>query len=247
MITGVLDQRQRFVDDLQTARWTMSELCARYGISRPTGYLWHARYRAQGPAGLEPRSSAPHACPHQTPTAIVTAVLAARRRYGWGAKKLRHWLQAQAPEVEWPARSTDQRHPRPRADVAEAAPPSHLDASRARGDRLRGAQRCLARGLQRAVQDGRWAVLLSADRDGSLQSAGPGLSRVGGDHRGRHPGRVPAALSCLRATAGDAHRQRDAVRGPGPPGPVRPECVVAATRDRASTDSARLSAGEREP
>ena len=60
MVTDVLDQRRRFVEDLQTGRWTMSELCARYGISRPTGYLWQARYEADGVAGLEPRRSAPH-------------------------------------------------------------------------------------------------------------------------------------------------------------------------------------------
>lgn len=106
MITDVLDQRRRFIDDLRTERWTMSELCARYGISRPTGYLWRARYQAEGVAGLEPRSSAPHACPHQTPAAIEAQIVAARRRYGWGAKKLRQRLEAQAPEVVWPARST---------------------------------------------------------------------------------------------------------------------------------------------
>ena len=32
--------------------------------------------------------------------------MAARRRYGWGAKKLRQRLRHQAPEVAWPARST---------------------------------------------------------------------------------------------------------------------------------------------
>ena len=106
MVTDVLDQRQRFLDDLQTGRWTMSELCARYEISRPTGYLWRARYRAEGVEGLVSRSSAPQSCPHQTPAAIAAQVVAARRRFGWGAKKLRQWLAAHAPEVAWPARST---------------------------------------------------------------------------------------------------------------------------------------------
>jgi len=106
MVTSVLDQRRRFVDDVRTGRWSMSDLCARYGISRPTGYLWRARYEAAGVAGLEPRSSTPQTCPHQTPAAIEAAVVAARRKYGWGAKKLRRRLQDQAPEVDWPARST---------------------------------------------------------------------------------------------------------------------------------------------
>ena len=55
--------RRRFVEDLRTGRWAMSDLCARYGISRPTGYLWRARYEAAGAAGLEPRRSAPHDLP----------------------------------------------------------------------------------------------------------------------------------------------------------------------------------------
>ena len=106
MVTDALDQRRRFIDDLRSDRWTMSELCARYGISRPTGYLWRARYETHGLAGLEPRSSAPHRCPHQTSPEIEARVVAARRRYGWGAKKLRRRLQDQTPGVVWPARST---------------------------------------------------------------------------------------------------------------------------------------------
>ena len=106
METDGVTQRRRFVDDLKTGGWTMTELCARYGVSRPTGYLWWQRYQAEGEAGLTAHGSAPRSCPHQTPAAIETQVVAARQRYGWGAKKLRYWLQAQAPTVVWPARST---------------------------------------------------------------------------------------------------------------------------------------------
>jgi len=106
MVTDALDQRRRFIEDLRSERWTISELCARYGISRPTGYLWRARYEAGGLAGLEPRSSAPQHCPHQTAPELEAQIVAARRRYGWGAKKLRRCLQDRAPAVAWPARST---------------------------------------------------------------------------------------------------------------------------------------------
>lgn len=106
MVTDVRDQRRRFIDDVLSEQWAMSELCARYGISRPTGYLWLARYRASGQAGLETRPPVPHACPHQTPPGIATQIVAARRRFGWGAKKLRRWLQDRHPAVAWPARST---------------------------------------------------------------------------------------------------------------------------------------------
>src|SRR5687767_8624180 len=106
METDALTQRRRFVEDVQSGRWTMSAACARYGVSRPTGYLWLARYEAGGEAGLEPRRSAPHTCPHQTSPALARQIVAARQQYGWGAKKLRQVLRTQHPEQAWPARST---------------------------------------------------------------------------------------------------------------------------------------------
>jgi hypothetical protein len=36
--TDPVDQRRKFVKDLASGLWTMSELCDRYGISRKTGY-----------------------------------------------------------------------------------------------------------------------------------------------------------------------------------------------------------------
>jgi putative transposase len=106
METDALHQRRLFVEDLETGRWTMTELCVRYGISRPTGYLWARRYAAEGVAGLTSRNSAPQACPQHTPRDIEAQVVAARQQYGWGAKKLRQRLQDRDPTMAWPARST---------------------------------------------------------------------------------------------------------------------------------------------
>jgi hypothetical protein len=36
----------------QSGHWSMTELCERYGVSRPSGYKWLARYRAGGDTGL---------------------------------------------------------------------------------------------------------------------------------------------------------------------------------------------------
>ena len=86
---------------------SMSELCARYSISRVTGYKWLRRYQAEGAAGLCDRSSAPHLHGRQIPEAIVQAVLSLRRqRPNWGPKKLVAYLSAKQPDVPWPAAST---------------------------------------------------------------------------------------------------------------------------------------------
>ena len=38
METNVSDERERFVRDFESGHWSMTELCERYGVSRPTGY-----------------------------------------------------------------------------------------------------------------------------------------------------------------------------------------------------------------
>ena len=52
METNVGAERRRFVTEFATGAWSMTELCERYGISRPTGYKWVARYAAGVPATI---------------------------------------------------------------------------------------------------------------------------------------------------------------------------------------------------
>jgi transposase len=105
METNALAERLRFVGDYESGQWTMSELCERFGISRPTGYKWIGRSRA--PDGcLAELSRAPHHCPHRTAARIEDLIVAARREYGWGAKKLRQILSTRHRDRTWPARST---------------------------------------------------------------------------------------------------------------------------------------------
>lgn len=105
METNTLEQRFRFVFDFESGQWMMTELCERYGISRRTGYKWIGRSRDPA-ATLEDRSRAPHGCPHRTPAKVEELLLAARREYGWGAKKLRSVLSGRHQDLVWPARST---------------------------------------------------------------------------------------------------------------------------------------------
>lgn len=99
-------QRRGFVADHASGQWSMTELCERYGISRPTGYELLRRVEAEGQAGLRDRSRAPQMCPHRTPAEMERLILSLRTKQGWGAKKLLQALQKQHPTIDLPARST---------------------------------------------------------------------------------------------------------------------------------------------
>lgn len=102
-----MDLRMRFITELRSGLFTMSELCAQYSISRPTGYKWAGRYTADGVAGLLDRSRRPHDHPDTTASEVVAAVLAARQRFPeWSGAKLVQWLARQDPKREWPSRTT---------------------------------------------------------------------------------------------------------------------------------------------
>jgi transposase InsO family protein len=106
METSIETERRGFVRAYATGVWTMTELCARFGITRPTGYTWVARWRAEGEPGCVDRSCAPHTSPHRTDTTRIDQIVAARHEYGWGATKLLAVLRRRHPECAWPARST---------------------------------------------------------------------------------------------------------------------------------------------
>ena len=106
METNVLDERRQFVRDFASGHWSMSELCERYEVSRPTGYKWLARYRTGGDEGLLDASRAPQRCPHRTAAGLEARILAIRQEYGWGAKKLLQMLRKRCPAEAWPTRST---------------------------------------------------------------------------------------------------------------------------------------------
>jgi transposase InsO family protein len=84
----------------------MAEACLRYGISRPTGYKWLARFDQGGEAALADRLPVARRQPLRTPPEIVQALIRAKRKLGWGPKKLVVVLRNGQPEQRWPAPST---------------------------------------------------------------------------------------------------------------------------------------------
>src|SRR3954463_11957073 len=84
----VMDERARFAIEASEGFRSISELCRRYNISRPTGYKWLRRYEAEGLKSLVDASHRPRACPHSTPTYVADRIAELRKRRGWGAPKI---------------------------------------------------------------------------------------------------------------------------------------------------------------
>lgn len=86
---STMSQRREFVMFAQADEANVSALCARYGISRKTGYKWLRRFAADGEAGLQDRSRRPARSPTKTVREAEQAVLELRRKHpAWGARKL---------------------------------------------------------------------------------------------------------------------------------------------------------------
>ncbi len=149
--------RALLVQRVLTEGLTPAAAAAAAGVSRRTAHKWLARFRADGPAGLQDRASVPRRCPHRTPRAQVRQILRLRhqRLVGWQIARrvgvprstvaviLRRagWARLPALEPRPPVRRYE--HPRPgdmlHVDIKKLgriARPGH----RVTGDRRRRAR-----------------------------------------------------------------------------------------------------------
>ena len=105
-----MDLKKEFVLAALAPGANVSQLCRQYGISRNNGYKWIRRFEADGEVGLEERSRRPRNI-SSTDGETVVRLIELRRRYPWGAKKLRQLLSAEIdkglPSVKTVARILD--------------------------------------------------------------------------------------------------------------------------------------------
>jgi transposase InsO family protein len=73
------NSRRLLVRRVRDDGWSLLAAAAAAGISERTAYRWLRRWREQGEAGLDDRSSAPKRIPHKTPARRVEAIAALRR------------------------------------------------------------------------------------------------------------------------------------------------------------------------
>lgn len=102
-----MEEKLRFVFEYEQDERSMTELCARYGIARETGYVWLRRYREQGIAGLVERGRAARRHPNQTSAELERMIVELRQAHmRWGPRKLKQVLERDEPGRGWPAVST---------------------------------------------------------------------------------------------------------------------------------------------
>jgi transposase InsO family protein len=64
--------------------WKPSVAAKMFMVSVPTARKWAARFRAEGIAGMQDRSSRPRSCPHRTPEPVLRQIVALRWRHRLG-------------------------------------------------------------------------------------------------------------------------------------------------------------------
>jgi putative transposase len=135
--TDITEQKLLFIQAVQAATGeSFADCCARFGISRETGYQTLRRYEQLGLAGLAPASKRPLHSPFAVTAEIEKLVLHARIEHPtWGPRKLLAFLKRRSPRTRWPAPSTlgellrrqGLAHPRParRTQVPFTQPLGH--------------------------------------------------------------------------------------------------------------------------
>ena len=94
-----MEQKVEFIHEWLTGKYTITELCRSFGISRPTAYKLIARYESKGISGLIELKKAPINHPNRTNQKVEQSILELKDKHKlWGAKKIRILLFKHHPE-----------------------------------------------------------------------------------------------------------------------------------------------------
>lgn len=84
--------RRLLVDRVLIDGWKPADAAKAMGVSRQTAYKWLRRFRDEGIAGLDDRTSAPRRCPHRLGPDAVASIVAARLETLHGPHRLAYGL-----------------------------------------------------------------------------------------------------------------------------------------------------------
>ncbi len=88
--TTTMEQKIEFISEWRTGKYTITELCRNFEISRPTAYKIIARFEKEGYDGLRELSRKPRSShPNSTDKKVVESILQLKEKHKlWGAKKI---------------------------------------------------------------------------------------------------------------------------------------------------------------
>jgi transposase InsO family protein len=102
---SVVEQRYHAVMEV-LAGIPITEVAARYRVSRQSVHTWVTRYRSGGLAGLADRTHRPDSCPHRVDGQVEALICELRRAHPrWGPRRLVHELERR-DVAPMPSRST---------------------------------------------------------------------------------------------------------------------------------------------
>lgn len=102
--TTTMKQKIEFICEWRTGKYTITELCKSFEISRPTAYKLISRFEKQGFEALREQSRAPGKHPNATSQNIVESILNLKKKHKlWGAKKIKELLFNQFTNQEVPS------------------------------------------------------------------------------------------------------------------------------------------------
>jgi transposase InsO family protein len=94
---SVAEQRYEAVRAVIADGETVTDVAARFAVSRKTVHVWLAKYEAGGLAGLADGSHRPRSCPHQMPAAVEVVLVELRLAHpSWGPRRLSFELAKRA-------------------------------------------------------------------------------------------------------------------------------------------------------
>ncbi len=92
--------RRRMVDCVIENGWTVEQTAERFQVDAKTVRKWRDRFLAEGPVGLEDRSSRPRRSPNRLRRSCRRQIIRLRTKRRWGADHIAHELGIAASTVQ---------------------------------------------------------------------------------------------------------------------------------------------------
>jgi transposase InsO family protein len=103
-VTTTMEQKVEFICEWLTQKYTITELCRVFEISRPTAYKMISRYKNLGIEGLKEKRKSPLNHPDRTEETVEKNILELKGKYAiGGAKKIRRLLFNLCDEKDIPS------------------------------------------------------------------------------------------------------------------------------------------------